>query len=119
VSRPRPPDEPLHFTNVRAGEALTSPFNLRFGVEGFGVCAKGSTPAGPNGAQKAGHFALEVLAADGRSVQRNTLANGATQANLALASGNWRLRLRLLDDAGKDLLPAHELPVRVVGQDAL
>jgi hypothetical protein len=60
-----------------------------------------------------------VLAADGRSVQRNTLANGATQANLALPSGSWRLRLRLLDDAGRDLLPAHELPVRVAGQETL
>jgi Domain of unknown function (DUF4399) len=115
LSRPRPPDEPLHFTNVRAGEALTSPFNLRFGVDGFGVCARGSEPPGG----KSGHFALEVLGVDGRLLQRNTLNNGATQLNASLAQGVYRLRLRLLDAEGADLLAPHELPVRVIGQDVL
>jgi hypothetical protein len=115
LARPRPPDEPLHFTNVRAGEALTSPFNLRFGVDGFGVCAKGSAPPG----QKTGHFALEVIGFDGRIVQKTTLANGATQLNAFIGPGAYRLRLRFLDEAGNDLLAPNELPVRVIGQEAL
>jgi hypothetical protein len=115
LSRPRPPEEPLHFTNVRAGEALMSPFNLRFGVDGFGVCAKGSAPAG----QKTGHFALEVIGVDGRVTQRTALANGATQLNAFFGPGFYKLRLRFLDDAGNDLLPPNELPVRVIGQEAL
>ena len=37
LSTPAPKDEPLRVLNVRAGEPLTSPFNLRMGVDGFGV----------------------------------------------------------------------------------
>ena len=111
VSRPRPADEPLHFTNLRAGEALTSPFNLRLGVEGFGVCALGVVAA------KCGHFIVDLLAA-GRAVQQSfDLSNGATQVNLFIGLGDYRLRLRFVDDKGNDLLPAHELPVHVVAVD--
>ena len=106
VSRPRPADEPLHFTNIRAAEALTSPFNLRLGVEGFGVCAQGL------GAAKSGHFIVELLAGE-RRLQTFDLSNGATQVNLFIGLGEYRLRLRFVDDKGNDLLPAHELPVRV------
>jgi hypothetical protein len=114
VSRPRPPDTPLHFTNVRAGEPLVSPFNLRMGVDGFGVCARGLN------APKSGYFVVDVFpAAPGGAgaLQTFTLANGATQVNVYVGVGDYRLRLRLLDDRGADLLPAHELPVRVVAQE--
>jgi Domain of unknown function (DUF4399) len=109
VSRPRPPDEPLHFTNLRAGEALVSPFNVRLGVDGFGVCARGQS------AEKTGHFVLEVLSkADRRPVQRLDLSNGATQANVFVGVGAYVLRLRFVDPAsGADLLRPHELPVSV------
>lgn len=110
VSRPRPPETPLHFTNVRAGELLTSPFNLRLGVDGFGVCAAGLN------APKTGHFVLDV-AGGGRAPQNFNLANGATQVNLFVGVGDYRLRLRFVDDKGADLLPAHEIPVRVVAQE--
>ncbi len=110
VSRPRPPETPLHFTNVRAGELLTSPFNLRLGVDGFGVCAAGLN------APKSGHFVLDV-AGGGRAPQNFKLANGATQVNLFVGVGDYRLRLRFVDDKGTDLLPAHEIPVRVVAQE--
>ena len=115
VSRPRPPDEPLHFTNLRAGEALTSPFNLRLGVDGYGVCARGQT------AEKTGHFMLEVLnRADRAPVQRFDLSNGATQTNVFVGVGNYLLRLRFVDPAsGADLLRPHELPVNVTQQDRL
>ncbi len=113
VSRPRPPDEPLHFTNLRAGEGLVSPFNVRLGVDGFGVCARGQT------AEKAGHFMLEVLAkADRRLVQSFDLSNGATQANVFVGVGAYVLRLRFVDPAsGADLLRPHELPVSVTQQE--
>lgn len=115
VSRPRPPDEPLHFTNLRAGEALVSPFNVRLGVDGYGVCARGQT------AEKAGHFMLEVLArADRKPVQSFDLSNGATQTNLFIPVGNYLLRLRFVDPAsGADLLRPHELPVNVTQQDRI
>ncbi|MBL8347371.1 MAG: DUF4399 domain-containing protein [Rubrivivax sp.] len=110
VSRPRPPETPLHFTNVRAGELLTSPFNVRLGVDGFGVCAAGLS------APKTGHFVLDVVGG-GRAPLNFNLANGATQVNLFVGVGDYRLRLRFVDDKGADLLPAHEMPVRVVAQE--
>ena len=115
VSRPRPPDEPLHFTNLRAGEALVSPFNVRMGVDGFGVCARGQS------AEKAGHFMLDVLTrAERRPVQSFDLSNGATQANAFIGVGNYLLRLRFVDPAtGADLLRPHELPVSVTQQDRM
>jgi hypothetical protein len=115
VSRPRPPDEPLHFTNLRAGEALVSPFNVRLGVDGFGVCARGQS------AEKTGHFMLEVLTrTDRKPVQSLDLSNGATQANLFVPVGSYVLRLRFVDPAsGADLLRPHELPVNVTQQDRI
>ncbi len=113
VSRPRPPDEPLHFTNVRAGEALISPFNVRMGVDGFGVCARGQS------AEKTGYFMLEVLArADRKPAQSFDLSGGATQANVFVGVGSYLLRLRFVDPvSGADLLRPHELPVTVTQQD--
>ena len=111
VSRPRPPNEPLYFANLRADEPVASPFNLRLGVDGFGVCARGAS------APKSGYFVIEVLDAARGLVRTVDLSNGATQANLSLANGNHRLRLRFLDANGFDLLPAHEMPVRVVAQE--
>ncbi|MEO8056821.1 MAG: DUF4399 domain-containing protein [Burkholderiales bacterium] len=115
VSRPRPPDEPLHFTNLRAGESLVSPFNARLGVDGYGVCARGQS------AEKSGHFMLDVLArADRKPVQSFDLSNGATQTNLFIPVGNYLLRLRFVDPvSGVDLLRPHELPVNVTQQDRI
>ena len=113
-SRPRPADEPLYISNVRAGEALTSPFNLRLGVLALGVCARGHCP------EKNGHFSLEVLEAGSRrGVQAHDLVKGTTQINLFVPNGEYVLRLRLLDDRGQNMLPPHELPVKVTGQQAL
>lgn len=115
VSRPRPPDEPLHFTNLRAGEALVSPFNVRMGVDGYGVCARGQS------AEKTGHFMLDVLTrAERKPVQSFDLSNGATQTNLFVPVGNFLLRLRFVDPtSGADLLRPHELPVNVTQQDRI
>ena len=112
VSRPRPAGEPLYFANLRADEPLTSPINLRLAVDGLGVSARG----GP--ADKTGHFVVEVLAAGTRAVvQTYNLANGATQVNAFLGVGDYRLRLHFVNDKGVEVLPPHELPVRVTAQE--
>lgn len=113
VARPRGPGEWVSITNVRDGEALVSPVSLRFGVDGFGVCAAGQK------ADKTGHFALDVLR-DGKLQQALDLSNGATQANLFVPPGNYQLRLRFVDAAsGRELLPPAEQNLVVTGQEKL
>lgn len=114
LAMPAPPDEPLRLLNVRAGEPLASPFNLRLGVNGFGVCAAGAK------AGQAGYFVLDLLDARSRQpVQSFKLTNGATQVNVFVGVGDYLGRLRLLDSAGRDLLPAHEMALKVTRQEAL
>lgn len=111
VSRPRPPGQRLQISNLRDGEPVVSPINVRMAVDGLGVAPRGS------GLPGTGHFTLEVLAG-GRNVQSIDLSHGATQANLFLAPGPYVLRLRMLDDTGaKDLLAAAELNITVVAQE--
>jgi hypothetical protein len=113
LARPRPPGEWVAVTNVRDGEALSSPFNLRFGVEGYGVCAEGQV------VERTGHFVLDLLK-DGALVRTQSLGNGATQTTLALPNGGYRLRLRFVDASGRvDLLPASETNITVVAQERL
>lgn len=111
ATQPRVAGEPLYFSNLRADERLASPFTVHLGVQGFGVCARGGE------SPKTGHFIVEVLAAANRAVvNRFVLDNGATQLGLGLPNGDYRLRLRFADDKGGELLPPHELPVKVVAQ---
>lgn len=113
VSRPRPPGEWLGLANLRDGEAVTSPFVLQYGVEGFGVCAAGQS------AERSGHFILQLLQ-NGKLLQTLDLRNGATQSTLSLPNGNYRLKLRLVDGArGRDLLPAYEHELPVTGQERM
>ncbi len=113
LARPRPPGEMVTVLNLRDGEPVTSPFNLRFGVDGWGVCAGGLA------VERTGHFVLE-LRLDEQLVQRAELSNGATQLNLTLPDGRYRLKLRFVDSAGRrDLLPAYEALLVVVGQERL
>jgi hypothetical protein len=61
-----------------------------------------------------------VLRPDGSVVQNHVLANGATQMNLFLAPGAYRLRLRFVDDAGRrDLVPPAEINLSVTAQERL
>jgi hypothetical protein len=111
--RPRPPGEWVAIINLREGETVSSPFNLRFGVDGFGVCAVGQS------IDRTGHFLLEILR-DGQLQRSSELGNGATQTNLALANGNYVLRLRFVDRTGRnDLLPPTETRVTVASQERL
>lgn len=114
LSTPPPPGDALRLLNVRAGEPLVSPFNLRLGVTGLGVCAVGGK------AEKCGHFVLELLdARTRRPVQSHRLTQGATQLNVFIATGDYLARLRLVDEGGSDLLPPHEMPLRVAREESL
>lgn len=114
VSRPRPEGVRALITNVRDGEPVVSPVNLRFAVDGFGVAPKGHGGAG------LGFFMLETVRADGGGTQAVDLSHGATQATLTLPPGNYTLRLRFVDDSGgRDLTPVSETRLVVSGQDRL
>jgi hypothetical protein len=117
ISTPPAPDEPLRFVNVREGETLVSPFNLRLGVDRLGVCSV--PPPGIAQPPDTGRFIVEVDSEAGRRVQTFDLKNGATQVNLFVPAGNYTLRLRFVGAEGRELLPAQELPVRVLRQEAL
>ncbi len=113
VSRPRPAGDWLAIANLRDAEVVTSPFNLRFIVDGHGVSAAGAK------VDRTGHFRLEVWR-DRQSPQVIDLANGATQTNLFLVNGQYMLRLRFVDRTGqRDLLPPLDQTVVVLGQDRL
>ncbi len=114
VSRPRPEGQRAVIANLRDGEPVVSPFNVRFAVDGFGVAPRGQ------GGEGLGRFVFEVLRPDGGTVQNVDLSNGATQTNLFLAPSAYRLRLRFVDDAGRrDLVPPEEITVNVVAQERL
>lgn len=112
LAAPPPPDEPLRFLNVRAGEPLVSPLALRLGVNGLGVCAAGAK------ADKSGHFVLELMDARRQPVQTFKLDNGATQVNLFVAAGDYIARLRLVAPDGSDVAPPNEMPLKVVRREA-
>ncbi len=113
LSRPRAPVPRLLINNLREGESVVSPFNVRLAADGLGVAPRG------HGGPANGHFMLDVQAT-GKSVQLVDLGNGATQYNLFIAPGAYVLRLRLLDDARtKDLAPPTELGITVVAQERL
>lgn len=111
ISRPRPEGKRAVIVNLRDGEPVVSPFNLRFAVDGFGVAPRGQ------GGENLGHFLFDVLRPDGGVLQSTDLGNGATQLNLYLAPGAYRLRLRFVDDARRELLPAAEMGVNVSAQE--
>jgi len=113
LARPRPAGQRAVISNLRDGEPVVSPINVRLAVDGFGVAPKGF------GGEGLGYFTLDVLR-DGGVVQVLDLANGATQATLYLQPGGYTLRLRFLDDSGrKDLVPASDTRITVAGQDRL
>lgn len=113
LARPRPPGEWVSIVNLRDGETVASPFNLRFGVDGYGVCAEGQV------VERTGRFVLELLK-DGVLLRTQALNNGATQTTLSLPNGGYKLRLRFVDASGqRDLLPPSETAVTVAGQERL
>jgi hypothetical protein len=112
VARPRRSGDWVEIVNLRDGETVASPFNVRFSVDGYGVCAAGQS------AERTGHFVIEAVR-EGRVLRSVDLANGATQYNLDLPNGDYVLRLRFVDARQRELLPASETPVSVNGQGRL
>lgn len=114
ISRPRPEGNKAVITNVRDGEPVVSPVNVRFAVDGFGVAPKG------HGGDGLGHFMLDVLRGDGGVQQNIDLSHGATQATLNLGPGSFVLRLRFVDDSGRrELVPLSDTRIVVAGQERL
>lgn len=112
LSRPRPEGKRVLVANVRDGETLVSPVNLRLAADGFGIAPKG------HGGEDLGWFILELQRNDGSGRQVLELSNGATQATLGLAAGVWNLRLRLVDDSGRrDLVAPDSMQVYVSGSE--
>jgi hypothetical protein len=113
LSRPRAAGARVLVSNLRDGEPVVSPLNVRLAADGFGIAPRGS------GVPETGHFVLEVLQA-GRLAQTVDLANGATQANLFLAPAAYTLRLHLYDDTrSRELVPAAEIGIAVTAQERI
>ena len=111
LSRPRPAGTRILIGNLRDGETVVSPINVRLAADGLGVAPRGF------GGPANGHFMLDVQSG-GKTAQLVDLGNGATQTNLFLTPGAYLLRLRLLDDArAKDLAPPAEINITVAAQE--
>lgn len=113
VSRPRPEGVRALVSNLRDGESVVSPINVRFAVDGFGVAPKGFGGVG------LGYFMLDVLRGENGAPQSVDLSNGATQTTLSLPPGAHTLRLRFVDDSGKALTPVSSTRIVVSAQERL
>lgn len=116
LTRPRPEGKRVLITNLRDEEPVVSPINVRLAVDGFGVAPRG------HGGEGLGHFQLEVRPAGappGAPLQVVDLSNGATQTNLFLPLGSFRLRLRFYDDARNELVPPADIGIVVTAQERL
>jgi hypothetical protein len=109
LSRPRPAGQRALVSNLRDGEPVVSPFNVRLAVDGYGVSPRGT------GVEGTGHFLLSLLS-DGKPVEAYDLSNGATQVNVFAPPARYTLQLRFQDDHGRDLVPSSETGVTVTAQ---
>ncbi len=106
ITEPSPAGTPAYFQNVRDEDRVQSPFVLRFGAEGLGVCAANVE------VEKTGHFVLKVLKRD--AVQRRiALADGQTQFEFEADPGTYNYRLQIVDGKGKALGPASRISLTV------
>jgi hypothetical protein len=114
LSRPRAEGNRVLVVNVRDGETVVSPLNLRLGADGLGIAPRG------HGGEGLGWFIVELQRPDGSGRQLLELSNGATQATVALGAGEWNLRLRLVDDSGRrDLVAPDAMRLVVSGSERL
>ena len=112
ISAPRKADKEVYVKNLRAGEAVDSPFVISLGVVGLGVA-----PA--NAAVKdSGHFSL-TFRQGGTPIKTHALTDGRTEAVIELARGAYDLELRFIGAEGTPLVPAVSLPLTVARQLSL
>jgi hypothetical protein len=88
VTRPDPQGKVAYFVNLRDGDELLSPFNVKMGAEGYGICSADAK------VENTGHFDLEVTR-DGKLVRQWPLRGGQTQVDAALAPGKYTMKLQL------------------------
>ena len=110
ITEPGPVGSPAYFQNVRDGDVVQSPFVLRFGAEGLGVCATGVD------VDKTGHFVLEVVQRDGVS-RRIALSDGQTQYEFESESGPQSYRLQIVDNKGRAFGPSEKISLRVADRN--
>lgn len=106
VTEPRPADAVAHFQNLRDGDVVLAPLNLRLGTEGYGVCSTEIE------AEKSGHFVIDVRQSN-QLLRKIVLKDGRTQIDLDLRAGEYELRAALLDRGGRSLGAPQSLVVRV------
>ena len=106
MTRPHPTEPHVYLRNIRANDVLPTLSVIGLGVVGFGVAPTDANLAGT------GHF--EVIASKaGQVVTVQRLVKGNTETLLELAPGNYQLQVSFVDAAGKKLLAAVNVPIRV------
>ncbi|MET0026960.1 MAG: DUF4399 domain-containing protein [Candidatus Thiodiazotropha sp.] len=106
-----PPDARVFFIGIQDGDRVTSPFHVRFGIEGFGI-----TPAGTQGKirHSAGHHHLlidlhslpDLDQPIPRDAQHRHFDAGETETWLELPPGPHSLQLLLGDETHEPQSPA-------------
>ena len=99
----------ISLPNIAADAALKGPFRVQFQASGFNV-------AHLNHKEKdTGHFRLTLIPEKGGKPAAMDLVNGQTEVWLSPPSGNYAMKLDLVDNAnpGKTLAEAVAVPVRV------
>jgi hypothetical protein len=109
MTRPHPTEPHLYLRNIRANDVLPALSVIGLGVVGFGVAPTDANLSGT------GHFELVATKA-GQVVKGQRLVTGNTETLLELAPGNYQLQVNFVDAAGKKLLSAVNVPVRVAGE---
>jgi hypothetical protein len=113
LTQPHSTDDAIYVANLRDDEPVISPLNLRLGVVGWGVAAKGVV------GERNGYFTAELFR-DGKLVQTIDLSNGATQAHLFVTPATYRLRVRFFESStGKEAVPAYEMNLPVAAQERI
>lgn len=112
ISAPRTAAKEIYVKNLRAGEAVDSPFLISLGVLGFGVA-----PANAQ-VKDSGHFVLQFRQG-GTAVKSLDLADGRTESTIELPRGAYDVELRFVGTDGAPLMPAVTLPITVVRQNSL
>ena len=103
----------VYVKNLRDDEGVSSPFTLSLGMLGAGL---GVAPAGTE-IKDTGHFRLAFNPKGGGSVQRQSLADGRTEAIVDLPLGEYEAVVSLHDGAGNLLIKGTPVKLTVNRHD--